>query len=222
MWTEKAMTRFEYGNRASSNVLIQMVDDHDLSGMENEVNAITEKAGDDFCLVALKVDDWNHDLTPWNAPAIFGDEAFGDGAEKTLSRVLAELNDPGKHYYLGGYSLAGLFALWAAFQTDRFDGIAAASPSVWFPGFVDYMRDHSIQTRSVYLSLGDREEKTRNPVMAAVGDCIRTGYEILLEKGTVCTLEWNQGNHFRDAELRTAAAFAWVMKAAGRQTEKTE
>ena len=79
------MTRFEYGNRASSNVLIQMVDDHDLSGMENEVNAITEKAGDDFCLVALKVDDWNHDLTPWNAPAVFGDEAFGDGAEKTLA-----------------------------------------------------------------------------------------------------------------------------------------
>ena len=216
------MTRFEYGNRASSNVLIQMVDDHDLSGMENEVNAITEKAGDDFCLVALKVDDWNHDLTPWNAPAVFGDEAFGDGAEKTLSCVLAELNDPGKHYYLGGYSLAGLFALWAAFQTDRFDGIAAASPSVWFPGFVDYMRNHSIQTRSVYLSLGDREEKTRNPVMAAVGDCIRTGYGILREKGTVCTLEWNQGNHFRDADLRTAAAFAWVMKAAGRQTEKTE
>ena len=168
------------------------------------------------------MDYWDHDLAPWNARAVSGDESFGDGAAKPLSCVLAELNDPGKHYYLGGYSLAGLFALWAAFQTDRFDGIAAASPSVWFPGFVDYMRDHSILTRKVYLSLGDREEKTRNPVMAAVGDCIRTGYEILLEKGTVCTLEWNQGNHFRDADLRTAAAFAWVMKAAGRQTEKKE
>ena len=207
------MTRFEYGNQESTNVLIQMVDDHDLSVIENEVNTIIERAGDDFYLIALKVDDWNYDLSPWTAPAVFGDEAFGGGAEETLSRVLAELNDSGKKYYIGGYSLAGLFALWAAFQTDRFEGVAAASPSIWFPGFVDYMRNNQINTRKVYLSLGDREEKTRNPVMASVGDCIRAGYEILREKGAACTLEWNKGNHFKEADIRTAAAFTWVMKA---------
>ncbi len=27
-----------------------------------------------------------------------------------------------------------------------------------------------------------------------------------------CTLEWNQGNHFKDVEIRTAKAFSWVMK----------
>ncbi len=207
------MTRFEYGNRASSSVLIQMADDHDLSVIESEVDAITERAGDDFHLIALKVNDWNRDLSPWNAPPVFGDEAFGDGAEETLLSVLAELNDPGKKYYIGGYSLAGLFALWAAFQTDRFEGVAAASPSIWFTGFVDYMRNNSIHSRKVYLSLGDREEKTRNPVMASVGKCIRAGYEILREKGTACTLEWNKGNHFNDADIRTAAAFAWVLRA---------
>ena len=207
------MIRFEFGNRESSNVLIQMVDDHDLSVIESEVHAITERAGDDFFLAALKVGDWNCDLSPWNAPAVFGNEAFGDGAGETLSRVLAELNKSGKKYYIGGYSLAGLFALWAAFQTDIFEGVAAASPSIWFPGFVDYMRENPIHTRKVYLSLGDREEKTRNPVMASVGDCIRAGYEILWEKGTACTLEWNRGNHFKEADIRTAAAFAWVMKA---------
>ena len=207
------MMRFEYGNRGSSNVLIQMVDDHDLSVMENEVNAITDRAGDDFHLVALKVDDWNRDLSPWNAPAVFGGEAFGGGAGETLSKVLAEMDDPGKRYFIGGYSLAGLFALWAAFQTDRFEGAAAASPSVWFPGFVDYMRDNPVRARRVYLSLGDREEKTRNQVMASVGNCIRAGYEILREKGIACTLEWNKGNHFKDTDIRTAAAFAWVLKA---------
>ena len=205
------MTRFEYGNQESSNVLIQMVDDHDLSVIEREVNAIMERAGEDFYLVALKVDDWNRELSPWKAPAVFGNEAFGESAKETLSGVLAELNDPEKRYYLGGYSLAGLFALWAAFQTDKFEGIAAASPSIWFPGFVDYMRDHSIHTPKVYLSLGDREEKTRNPIMASVGDCIRAGYEILRQKGTACTLAWNKGNHFKDADIRTAAAFTWVM-----------
>ena len=207
------MTRFEYGNPASSNVLIQMVDDHDLSMIENEVNNLAERIGDDFYLVALKVNDWNRDLSPWIAPNAFGGEAFGDGAEKALSRVLEELNDLRKRYYIGGYSLAGLFALWVAFQTNKFEGVAAASPSIWFPGFIDYIRDNPIHTGKVYLSLGDREEKTRNPVMASVGDCIRAGYEILRKKGIVCTLEWNKGNHFKDADIRTAAAFAWVMKA---------
>ena len=206
------MTRFEYGNPDSSNVLIQMVDDHDLSVIENEVKTIIEKVGNDFCLVALKVDDWNHDLSPWTAPAVFGDETFGEGAEETLSKVLAEMTDLGKRYYIGGYSLAGLFALWAAFQTDRFEGVAAASPSIWFPGFVDYMRNNQIYTYKVYLSLGDREEKTRNPVMASVGDRIRAAYEIVRERGIACTLEWNKGNHFKDANIRTAAAFVWVMK----------
>ena len=206
------MTRFEYGDRNSPNVLIQMVDDHDLSVIESEINAIKERAGDNFCLVALKVDDWNRELSPWNAPAVFGSEAFGDGAEETLSEVLAELNDPDKRYYIGGYSLAGLFALWAAFRTDKFEGVAAASPSVWFPGFVDHMRDNPVHTRKVYLSLGDREEKTRNPVMAKVGECIRAAYGIPQKKGVACALEWNKGGHFKDADIRTAAAFAWVMK----------
>ena len=207
------MKRFEYGNPGSSNVLIQMVDDHDLSVIENVVNIIKEKAGDDFYFIAMKVNDWNRDLSPWNAPAVFGDEAFEGCAGEMLSSVLAELDDSGKRYYIGGYSLAGLFALWAAYQTDKFEGVAAASPSIWFPGFVDYMRKNPIHTRKVYLSLGDREEKTRNPVMASVGTCIRAGHEILREKGTVCTLEWNKGNHFKEADIRTAAAFAWVMKA---------
>ena len=80
----------------------------------------------------------------------------------------------------GGYSLAGLFSLWAAYQTDVFSGIAAASPSVWFPGFIEYMKEHEIKSETVYLSLGDREEKTRNSVMSQVGNCIRMGYESIM------------------------------------------
>ena len=32
------------------------------------------------------------------------------------------------------------------------------------------------------------------------------------KSGIGSTLEWNPGNHFRDPGLRTAKAFAWVMK----------
>ena len=204
------MKRFEYGNPASPNVLIQMVDDHDLAVIGSEVRSI--KAEADFCLIALRVEDWNRDLSPWKAPAVFGNEDFGGGAGETLSTVLAEMGDEAKRYYIGGYSLAGLFALWAAYQTDRFEGVAAASPSIWFPGFVEYMENRPIRTPGVYLSLGDREERTRNPVMATVGDCIRKGCDILRARGVQCVLEWNKGNHFRDPDLRTAAGFAWMLR----------
>lgn len=213
------MKVYEYGDPAASTVLVQMADDHDLAVLENETALIKELSGKDFRLIAVKVNDWNHDLSPWKAPAVFGNESFGDGAEGTLSEVLKLLADidkphlPGteRTYYIGGYSLAGLFALWAVYQTDLFAGAAAASPSVWFPGFLDYMKEHEIKTRSIYLSLGDREEKTRNPVMSQVGSCIRSAYEMLEERGLRCTLEWNKGNHFKDPDLRTAKAFAWVM-----------
>ena len=113
---------------------------------------------------------------------------------------------------LGGYSLAGLFALWAATQTNALYGVAAASPSVWFPGWSEYEAAHPIQAQRVYLSLGDREEHTKNQTMAAVGDNIRTLHSALIQRGKACTLEWNAGGHFKDADLRTARAFAWVME----------
>ena len=205
------MLTYEYGDPASPVVLIQMVDDHDLEVMESEVAAI-QKTVSSFKLVAIKTENWNRDLSPWQAPAAFGKENFGGCAAGTLAEVLKLCTDDSKTYFLGGYSLSGLFALWAAYQTKVFAGVAAASPSIWFPGFVDYMKGHAIHSGTVYLSLGDKEEKVKNPVMSKVGDCIREGYAWLTEQGVNCTLEWNQGNHFKEPDLRTAKAFVWVMR----------
>lgn len=207
------MKRTVYGNPDADLVLIQMADDHDLEGMESEVAEIKRLTNQAFCLLAIKVQDWNLDLSPWPAPAVFGKHDFGGGAADTLNEVLKCCTDPNKKYVLGGYSLAGLFSLWAACQTGVFQGVAAASPSLWFPGFLDYLRGNPIHAGSVYLSLGDREEKTRNPVMASVGDRIREAHALLQEQGVATVLEWNQGNHFQDADIRTAKAFAWVMGA---------
>ena len=209
---EGTMMTITSGNPEAPIVLIQMVDDHDLDGMESEISEIRKLAETEFYHIAFKVRNWNKDLSPWLSPAVFGRESFGDGAADTLSEVLKYCTDRDKTYFIGGYSLAGLFALWAAYQTDVFKGVAAASPSVWFPGFVEYMRENRIRTDSVYLSLGDREEKTRNTVMAAVGVKIREAYTLLKDQGINTTLEWNQGNHFRDADIRTAKAYAWLMK----------
>ena len=201
-----------YGNPDASVVLLQMVDDHDLEGIETELAAIRTLTDADFYLMAIKVRSWNIDLSPWAAPAVFGKEDFGNGANDTLAEVLKHCTDQKKTYIIGGYSLAGLFALWAAYQTDVFKGVAAASPSVWFPGFLDYMRENTIHADSVYLSLGDKEEKARSPVMATVGSRIKEVHELLKERGINTFLEWNQGNHFRDADIRTAKAFAWTIQ----------
>ena len=229
------MKIYEFGNPDADLVLIQPSDEQDLSGMESEVSLIQAQAGRDFRLIALLVDDWNKDLSPWEAPPVFGKEPFGSGAKNTLQKILkigrqeqqtgeqqlgeqqtgeqqTGVNSCPKTFIIGGYSLAGLFALWAVYQTDVFAGVAAGSPSMWFPGFVDYMKEHEIGSRAVYLSLGDKEEKARNPVMATVGDCIREAHQFLSDAGVTCTLEWNQGNHFKEPDLRMAKAFLWTMQ----------
>ena len=211
---------FIMGNKEADTILLQMVDDHDTGLLDREISNIRELCPQiDFCLLAVKVNDWNHDLSPWPAPAVFGKEDFAGKAEETLHSLvdgilpdlIREAKEKKRKLIIGGYSLAGLFSLWAAYQTDCFDGVAAASPSIWYPHFTDYMKENTFHAGIAYLSLGDKEERTRNPVMARVGDSIRKGQMILKGAGVDCILKWNKGNHFKDADLRMAMAFAWVM-----------
>ena len=195
--------------------MIQLTGEHELAVLENEVKEIRKRASSgelDFRFIAAKVENWNDELRRGKPRQCLKMKDFGGGAAETLEKILALCTDPGKTYYIGGYSLSGLFSLWAACQTDLFSGIAAASPSVWFPGFIDYMKEYKIKSKNVYLSLGNKEEKTRNPVMAKVGDCIREGHAWIKAEGVNCTLEWNQGGHFKEPMTRTARAFAWVMQ----------
>ena len=209
------MTIHEFGDLNAENVLVQPVDEHDLAGLESEIAGIQRLTAHGFRLLAIKTDNWNHDMSPWKAPAVFGDEGFGDGADEALAFIQEQCGDRSRRYFIGGYSLAGLFCLWASCRTDIFAGTAAASPSVWFPGFTEYMRQHEMKSRSVYLSLGDREARTRNQVMATVADRIMQCESILKDQDVRCVLEWNQGNHFREPDLRMAKAFAWVLNAEG-------
>ena len=199
-------------------ILIQPTGAQEQGALDAETALLAQRCGEHFLLAAFPVTDWNRELSPWDAPPVFGREGFGHGAADTLSFIEQELLPAIWEQYklpetlpviLGGYSLAGLFSIWSAFQTDRFSAIAAASPSVWFPGWNDYAQREAIRARHVYFSLGDREEKTKNPVMAQVGVCIRALERLLREKGVDCVLEWSEGGHFRDAEKRTASAFAW-------------
>ena len=209
-----------YGEAHAEYLLLQMTGEHELQSIDNEVVAIAQ-SGQNFLFAAIPVESWNDALSPWEAPAVWGKQGFGGKAAETLCFLTEQVIPTLKQQFplpenvkiiLGGYSLAGLFALWASTQTDLFYGIAAASPSVWFPGWMEFEQQHPIQAQRVYLSLGDKEERTKNAVMAAVGDNIRTLHSRLIERGADCTLEWNSGGHFKNADLRTARAFQWVME----------
>ncbi len=202
-------------------LLVQPIDEHDLEVLDTEVETIQTLTKMPFSLVAFEIKDWQSELTPWAAPAVFGKIPFGDKAVETLAFV-EELLIPDleqRQLYekatmrclLGGYSLAGLFALWASYQSSRFDGIAAVSPSVWYPLWIAYAETHTPSTSAVYLSLGDKEEKAKNPVMAHVGFCIRKQQELLTEQSISNILEWNPGNHFQHSDERTAKGFVWVI-----------
>ena len=165
-----------------------------------------------FLYCAVVTDDWNRALSPWEAPPVFGKEPFGSGAEETLSFLLREALPFLRGTYrgeavLGGYSLAGLFALYAASRTSAFSAVAAASPSVWFPGFLDYARAHPFYAKRASLSLGDKEAKTRNPLLSQVETCLLQMEELLKSRGVAVTLRMDPGGHFRDPDIRMAQTF---------------
>ena len=193
------MTIREFGPTSAPYVLIEPIGDYDPDGIEGDYNKIRQRTDAEFRLITIAVDSWNCD--------------FGDGAEELLKAVLSLCEDRSKTYIIGGYSLAGLFALWAATRTDVFRGVAAASPSAWFPGLTEYLREHGMPCGTVVsLSLGNREARTRNPVMSTVDTRIREIRDILQEQGADVTLSWNPGNHFAEPDIRTAKAYAEVLQ----------
>ena len=134
----------EYITDAAKYLLIQPVDGHDIEVLDNEVAEIQDNTDKQFSLIAFKIEDWNNELSPWEAPPAFGNKSFGSGSKDTLEFIENRLIPTVKEKYnlndevrfiLGGYSLAGLFSLWSAYKSNTFSGIATASPYFFFNGF---------------------------------------------------------------------------------------
>mgnify|MGYP000854330503 CR=1 FL=1 len=199
-------------------------------------------------LVNVGVDLWEENFSPWCAPRVFAKGPnFGDGAQKTLDTLInqiipwaeSELTEPPAYRVLVGYSLAGLFSLWAGVtqagvsqpgapqqvargcQPDNtpaptFQRIGAVSGSFWFPGLLDYvdqqLRGGAVGLTHAYLSLGDREARTPNPQIMHV----RENAELLASKlesaGMTSKFELNRGNHFQNVEGRMQKALDWLVK----------
>ncbi|MBQ1317759.1 MAG: esterase, partial [Lachnospiraceae bacterium] len=78
------MKIFKFGDPGADIVLIQPVFDQDPEGIKKEASVIAGACSVPFQLIAAGVDDWNNDLSPWEAPPVFGKDGFGGGAAGTL------------------------------------------------------------------------------------------------------------------------------------------
>lgn len=194
-------------------------------GDEGEAVAseLDKLASSPYLLLAVTVSDWNDSLSPWKAHAVFkGESDFGCGADEYIAELVDEIvpaacSEAGlkpSAVYIAGYSMAGLFALYSLYKTDFFAGCASCSGSLWFPGFSEFTSEHEFTAApsKIYLSLGDREAKTKNPVMATVEDKTRGISERYKAKGYNVHFEMNQGGHFTDPAPRTAKGIAWLIK----------
>ena len=175
-----------------------------------------------FTLVAISNLDWNQDMAPWDSPAAFKKgEPFTGGAgdylrllvEEIIPRAEKELVGPPAWRGIAGYSLAGLFALYTIYQTDVFSRVGCMSGSLWFPGFKEYIFSHEPkrQPDCVYFSLGDKEAKTRNPVLKTVQENTEEIQTFYQNKGIDTVFQLNPGNHFVQGEERTTAGIEWLL-----------
>ena len=176
----------------------------------------------DFALASIKITDWNSDLSPWAILLVYkNDEPFTGGAdayletltEEIIPAIIGEIGSEPAYIALAGYSLAGLFAVYAMYRTDRFARIASASGSMWYPGFVEFAKlyEPAALPEKMYLSLGDREARTRNRVMAKVEQNTGALYDYYKSLGVEAVFEMNPGNHFQDAAQRMAKGIVWLV-----------
>ena len=177
----------------------------------------------DFSLVAVSGLAWNYDLSPWETPSLTSaGEPFTGGGEAYLSLLIgtilpqAEAMLPGPVSWRGiaGYSLAGLFAVYSLYQTDRFARAASISGSLWFPNMKEYIFSHKMKRRPdcLYFSLGDKEHKTRNSVMRAVRRNTEEIQAFYQAQGIDTVFQLNPGNHFQNAQERTVRGIQWMLE----------
>ncbi len=177
-----------------------------------------------FLLAGLAPEDPNGAYTPWLGKAVFrGGGDFGGRAGETV-RFLEERFLPGLESRfpvlprpaLLGYSLAGLCALYALYETDRFGSFGSLSGSLWYEGWLPFMEGNRPKNGAarVYLSLGSGEERSRNPVLATMGERTRAAARLLrgqLPQGGTF-YEESPGGHFKDVPQRHARALEWLME----------
>ena len=167
---------------------------------------LSEKHG--ISIVVIEDVNWNDDLTPWPAVGVFKKaKPFGGKAAAFLDKLTHEIipeaeRDMGiedAERTLLGVSLSGLFAVWSAFNTDVFTNIISISGSLWYDGFVEWMKEQtpSPQLKKICMLLGEKEKNAKEKRMSTVEERSLAAADILKGKSqATVTFELVEGTHF--------------------------
>ncbi|MCG2730334.1 MAG: alpha/beta hydrolase [Acetobacterium sp.] len=213
---KRRLTVFSEADASSGTILYLHMASADMEQLVKKLDGVAA------VLVAIDQVDWNRDLSPWPTKRAFrGGEDFGGGADAYLKEltdtiipaVEAELRFTPSCRMLAGYSLAGLFALYAFYRTDLFTRVGSISGSLWYDGFWEFMLANRplVIPERVYFSLGDREKITRNQRLGVVEERTIQAEQLLHRLGAETIFELNPGNHFDDVPGRLAKGLKWLV-----------
>lgn len=173
-----------------------------------------------YILVTISNLDWNNNLSPWPSKNFNG--KANDYIKLLENKIIPKIDDiickelelNINNYIIGGYSLAGLFAIYSLYKTDIFKSAISCSGSLWYPDLIDYIKSNEMikPPDKIYFSLGNKESKTKNELMSKVEEntkCIEKYYK---EKKIETIYEENEGNHFKDVTARIAKGINWILK----------
>lgn len=193
--------------KQSSNKICYMILPEGIKGdLCDGMKELSEKHG--ISIVVIEDVNWNDDLTPWPAVGVFKKaKPFGGKAAAFLNKLTHEII-PETERDLGiedaertllGVSLSGLFAVWSAFNTDAFTNIISLSGSLWYDGFVEWMKEQtpSPQLKKICMLLGEKEKNAKEKRMSTVEERSLAAADILKEKSqATVTFELVEGTHF--------------------------
>lgn len=207
--------------KQSSNKICYMILPEGIKGeLCDGLKALSEKH--DVSIAIIEDVNWNDDLTPWPAAGVFKKaKPFGGKAALFLNKMIDEII-PNTEKELGiedaertllGVSLSGLFAVWSTFNADAFTNIFSISGSLWYDGFVEWMKEQtpSPQLKKVFMLLGEKEKNSKEKRMATVEERTIAAANILKAKSQAAvSFELVEGTHFSPIMPRLERMFEVV------------
>lgn len=223
-------------NLTSNLFLLPIINEEEGNNIFNLVKSkCSNNKLDNFIILTISNFSWNDDLSPYYQEDVFKNKYSSDFKGKGdifLNKIVNDILPKVREYLflkhniklsnigIGGYSLAGLFALYSLYQVDIFSFALINSASLWFNNFIKYIKANKISKNvsNIYISLGNKEHLTKNSTLSKIKDLTLEVVNYLSSlddpKIKICYKE-NEGNHFKNNDLRVADSIIYIVNELG-------
>ena len=223
-------------NLTSNLLLLPIINEEEGNNIFNLVKSkCSNNKLDNFIILTISNFSWNDDLSPYYQEDVFKNKYSSDFKGKGdifLNKIVNDILPKVREYLflkhniklsnigIGGYSLAGLFALYSLYQVDIFSFALINSASLWFNNFIKYIKANKISKNvsNIYISLGNKEHLTKNSTLSKIKDLTLEVVNYLSSldapKIKICYKE-NEGNHFKNNDLRVADSIIYIVNELG-------